>query len=143
MPGWTDAEEAKILDWYFRGQVATPPTSVFVALATSQPDDTSPTFNECSYTGYARQEVAAAEWNAAVGGTPSVISNSLQVTFPTCPSNTGQTATHFALMAASGTGGTGTRLFSGEITQPPGGLALNSGVQPQFDAGALRSQLGG
>ena len=137
--GWSDAQEAAILDYYFRATGTPAVASSYLALCLAPPADNSDVISEPSYTGYARQQVLAAGWDAAVGGDPSYIDNSGGIQFPLCGEDVAEVVTHWALMsAASG----GTLLFSGSITVPPGGLTLNSGVQPQFDAGAVRVQLG-
>ena len=63
MTGFTNAEEAGILDWYFRAQAFTPPASLFISLLTAAGNDDG-TFTEIAYTGYAREEILAAEWAA-------------------------------------------------------------------------------
>jgi len=58
----------------------------FLALCTVVPTSasTGSTISEATYTGYARVEVPAASWNAAVEGAPSTIKNSAIVKFAAC-----------------------------------------------------------
>ena len=140
--GWVNTEEVEILQWYFGNQPKTPPPTLYVALCTAEPNDDG-TFVEMAWGGatpYARQPIAANEWDilGAAEGDPSFIANANAITFGTSNTAAG-TATHFALCtAASGA----TMVFSGKIVQPPNGLVIDIGTQPQFDAGALRPQLG-
>ena len=48
------------------------------------PTDAAAGGTEAAYTGYARQAMAAAAWNAAAGSAPSTISNAGTVSFPIC-----------------------------------------------------------
>lgn len=75
MAGTSDYLEAAVLDAVLRNTSYTSPTTVFVALYTSDPgDDNSGT--ECSGTSYARQ-------SAAFSRTAGVGSNTSAIEFPT------------------------------------------------------------
>lgn len=72
--------EDHVLD-HLTGKTAfTSPGPLYMALCTVLPDDTSTgaTLTEATYTGYARKQIATADWNAASGGS---VSNANAVTF--------------------------------------------------------------
>ena len=144
--GWSNAQELSILKWYFGGVVISPPTIFYIGLTTDPPTDDG-VFTEVAYTGssgnYARQSMLPTDWDEAnaVAGDPSYIANEFDVTFPTSNQAAG-TVTHFVVMDHPTLSAPTNMLFSGTILQPPGGLAINDGTQPQFDNGALRAQLG-
>ena len=59
-------------------------TTPYLALFTVVGTDAGTGFTESSYTGYARQSVLAASWNAPSGASPTTVSNSATVSFPIC-----------------------------------------------------------
>lgn len=65
------------------------------AVPTSADTGTTLTAKEATYTGYARVKVSGAQWNAAVSGTPSKITNFEKITFAAC------TAGSSAIVAAA------------------------------------------
>ena len=138
--GWSNAEEVAVLRWYFENTPKTPPASLWVGLCDAEPNDDG-TFSEITYTDYARQQMVAGDWGGAVGGDPSYIANINDVTFDVSDSAAG-TATHFVLMDNETASSAINMRFSGKIVQPPNGLVISIGTQPQFDNGALRAQLG-
>lgn len=88
--------ENAILNHFFRNTSTTSPTTVYIALYTSDPTDAD-TGTEVSGGSYARQAVT---FSAPSNG---VISNSSTITFPVATANWG-TITHFGIRDAS-TGG--------------------------------------
>lgn len=103
---------------------------LYVALHTGDPGEAgSQTTSECAYGAYARQAVArdATGWDLA----GNVASNDDLIQFPQCSSGS-ETATHVSIgttLAAAGQ-----VLYSGALDSP---LAISTGIQPQFAAGAL------
>ena len=94
----------------------TMPATVAMGLWTAALSSTSTgaTASEAAYTGYARQTIAGAGFNAATAATPSVSTNNGAITFPAC---TGGTSTLIAFMLAdSATIGAGNALWYGTLT---------------------------
>ena len=95
MAGTSDYLEAAVLDAVLRNTSYTSPTTVFVALYTSDPgDDNSGT--ECSGTSYARQ-------SAAFSRTAGVGSNTSDIEFPTSGGSWG-TISHIGILDAVSSG---------------------------------------
>ena len=138
MTGWTNAEEAAVLAWYFKNVAKTPPPFLWISLFTAPGNDDG-TFTEIAYTGYAREQVLATGWANAAEGDPSTISNNALITFGQMTGGAGGTATHWGAHTLETLGD---MLFHGEITVPGGGLAVTVGVQPEFAIGALTARLG-
>ena len=87
-----------VLDHVAMNAAYTQPTSIHVALYTSNPGETN-TGTEVSGTNYARVEHN--DWSAASNASPSIVSNSTSVDFPTPGSGGWGTVTHFALFDAA------------------------------------------
>lgn len=97
MAGISDYLENKILDHMLRNQAFTPPTTVYLALFTSDPgDDASGT--EVSGGSYAREAITFG--SAASGGQ---ISNTADITFTTATASWG-TVTHVGIFDAATVG---------------------------------------
>lgn len=120
MAAASDYLEAALLDATLRATSYTSPTTVYLALYTSDPgDDNSGT--ECSGTGYARQSVAFSR-------SGSTASNSAAVEFPTAGGAWG-TITHFGVLDAATSGNllyhgaltTSRAITSGDIFRVPTG----------------------
>lgn len=92
------------------------PTTVALALATAAPTSTTTgaTVAEATYTGYGRQTIAAAGFNAASAATPSVATNASTITFAACTAGT-STLLGF-LIADSATTAAGNALWYGTLT---------------------------
>jgi len=88
--------ELEVLDHVFRNSAYTAPSTIYVALFTSAPNDAGGG-TEVSGNGYARQSMA---FSAASSGS---ISNSGSVEFPTATGSQG-TITHVGLFDASSSG---------------------------------------
>jgi len=120
MAAASDYLEAALLDATLRATSYTSPSTVYLALYTSDPgDDNSGT--ECSGTGYARQSVAFSR-------SGSTASNSAAVEFPTAGGAWG-TITHFGVLDAASSGNllyhgaltTSRAITSGDIFRVPTG----------------------
>lgn len=117
--------ENKLVDHLFRATAYTAPTTLYVALLTSAPSDTSTgaTIAEASYTNYARASLAAgvANWKSTNGatsgassGTSGQTSNASTLTFGTAAGSGPTVVTHFAILD-SATIGAGNVLFFGAL----------------------------
>ena len=138
----TNAAEANLLnllflniDWANIGDAAglqnsATAGSFYISLHSADPGEAgNQSTNEISYTGYARVAV-----NRTAGGwtlTTSTISNTALVQFGQCTSGSA-TATNFGIGTDSA--GAGNLIFKGALTSS---LAISTGIQPQFAAGAL------
>lgn len=107
--------------------------SCYVALHTADPGEAGDqTTSEATYTNYARVAVArsGAAWTIS-GTAPTQAANASAVTFPSSGSGP-QTLTHFSVGFASS--GASMIIISGALGAS---LVVNSGVIPNFAAGAL------
>lgn len=104
MSGFSQAYGTKTLEAITGKASLTKPTA-YLALCTAVPtaSSTGSTITEATYTGYARKEIPAAEWNAAVAGVPSTIANKSKLEFAACTGGT-STIIGWALCDSSGTG---------------------------------------
>jgi hypothetical protein len=88
--------------------------------------------NEANYTGYGRQSIAAAGWNAATAATPSVGTNAGIITFGAC---TGGTSTLIGfILSDSATVNAGNALWYGTLTST---VINTTQTPPTIAAGAL------
>ena len=102
----------------------------YISLHTSSPADTgSQTTNEAAYTDYARESVArsTAGWSVASG----VADNDAAITF-TIASGGSETENYFGI--GSDASGAGNLFLWGALSA---GLAVSSGITPEFAAGDL------
>ncbi len=138
----TNAAEAALLDLLFLNvdwanigdaaglQNSATAGSFYISLHTSDPGESgNQSTNEASYTGYARIAIArtAGGWTRSV----STISNTALAQFAQCTGGSA-TVTHFGI--GTDLSGAGNLLLKGALTSS---LAISSGIQPQFAAGAL------
>lgn len=121
MPGMSDYLENKILNLTLKAQVYTPPSTVYVALFTSDPTDAG-TGTEVTGGAYARQ---ASTFNTATAGTTST---SADVLFPVATAAWG-TVTHIGIYDALTAGNL---LYSSTLTTSK---AVSSGDQIKIVAG--------
>lgn len=129
---FSDFAEATILNLMLRGIAATPPTSVWVALHTTAPDeDASPT-NEVTGTGYVRRELLTSEWTAPT--TAGLSETTVEVVFPTAGSSWGD-VTHVSLWDASSGGN---MWISGELVEPK---TIGVGGVFRFTAAGLNAEV--
>jgi hypothetical protein len=109
---------------------SSPLTNLYVSLHTADPGEGgSQTTSEASYTSYAR--VAVARSGAGWTVTANEAENAALVQFPQCTGGTND-ITHVGVGTASS--GAGKLLYKGALSAM---LAVSSGIQPQFAAGAL------
>lgn len=102
----------------------------WISLHTGSPGETgSQTTSEAAYGSYARQDEArnTTQWTV----TNNTADNDNAITFPAATSGS-ETETHFGLGSASS--GAGNLFLYGALTA---GLAVSSGITPEFAAGAL------
>jgi hypothetical protein len=105
MTAATDYFENKLVDWFFRAQAYTPPSTIYVGLFTAAPSEAAGG-TEATGGNYARVGVVAslANWagtqaagsTTASSGFGGVTSNNNVITFPT-PSAGWGTITHFGM----------------------------------------------
>jgi len=104
--------------------------SLYISLHTADPGEAGDqTTNEATYTSYARQAVARSGSGWTVSG--NGVENAAEILFPEATGGS-ETITHFGVGTA--VSGTGKLLYSGALTSS---LAVSSGIQPRFAAGAL------
>jgi len=109
---------------------SSPLTNLFVSLHTADPGEGgSQTTNETSYGSYARVAVVRNNTGWTVAGNQA--QNAALVQFPQCASGSA-TITHVGVGTASS--GAGKLLYKGALSAS---LAVSTGIQPQFAAGAL------
>lgn len=138
MSGFTNTIRNQLVDWFFRGEAMTPPTSIWVAICSTAPTaGTGGT--EFTGTGYARQEIPCTltDWSGtqaagsttASTGTTGTTRNNAKVDFGDAGSSWGLASHWEAWTAETG----GTRLFFGEIvndagTPTPRSISINDPV---------------
>lgn len=144
MAAMTDYLENKVIDWLLRGQTFTPPATLYVALYTTTPTDSS-AGTEVTGGSYARVAVTSsmANWagtqsaasTTASSGTGGTTSNNAAVTFSPGPTADWGAITGFGICDASTAGNL---LIYAALTTPK---TVNSGdAAPSFAAGALTFQ---
>jgi len=99
MGSFADDVEKKVLD-HLTGKTTFAAVTAWIGLSTADPLDDESGLAEPVAMGYARVETDAADWNAASEGSPSSISNALDIAFPEASGDWG-TITHFALFSAA------------------------------------------
>jgi hypothetical protein len=141
MSQMSDYLENKLVDHILRNRSYTVPTTIYVALFTSAPNDNN-TGTEVSGGSYVRQQVGPSDtaWTATQGGTPAaassgtsgVTSNASTITFSPAPTASWGTVGYFGVYdALSG----GNLLIWGSLTTPK---TINNGdAAPTFPAGSL------
>lgn len=140
----SDYLENKIVDYLLRGQSFTAPSSVYVALATSEGSDAA-CGTEVTGGGYARVEVASslASWagtqssgsTAASSGTSGTTSNNNSIEFPSPTGDWGQVVEFCVLDAPTD----GNLLWRAALSVPK---TINNGdAAPSFAAGAMTLQI--
>lgn len=104
--GPIDSLERAFLDHYFGKATLTPPANLFLALSTTTPTEAGGNFTEPASGGYARVSTAPADWNAATGTAPALLTNGNAITFPTASGtwSSGSNMTHWGLFTAAGGG---------------------------------------
>lgn len=126
----SNTTEAAALDAFLRG---TDPSyragaTQYLALFTADPTETASLASEATFTGYARVALTkATSWT----GTASPYTNTNLIQFTTC-SGGSNTITHFAVVDTAS--GAVNMMISGALSSS---LAVSTGIQVQFSAGAL------
>ena len=138
----TNTFETNMLQLFFNGttiadlaenDTTSPATDIYVSLHTADPGEAGDqTTNEATYTSYARVAVARTGVGWTIAG--NNCSNASAITFPQCTGGS-ETITHFGV--GTGAAGAGYLMYKGTITSPIGGLAVSSGITPEFAAGDL------
>ena len=140
----SDYLENKVIDWMLRGQIFTPPATVYYTLATAAGSDTA-CCTEVTGGSFARVAVASslANWagtqaggsTVASSGTGGTTSNNAVVTFPTPTANWGAVVEFCVMDAASA----GNLLFRTALTT---NKTINNGdAAPSFAIGAATFQI--
>ena len=140
----SDYLENKLIDWLVRGQVFTPPATVYVGLATTSGSDAA-CGTEVSGGSYARVAVASslANWagtqsagsTTASSGTGGTTSNNGAITFPAPTADWGVVTEYCVFDAASA----GNLLWRTALTASK---TINNGdAAPSFAAGAATLQI--
>ena len=139
MAAMTDWLENKLIDWMFRGQTFTQPTSIQIGLFTSPPNEAGGG-TEVSGNGYSRASLACSLLNWAgtqadgstttSSGTSGTTSNNAVITFPT-PTGPWGLVTHFVVYDQSlnrlfwGALATGKNIFADDpVTIQPALLSI-------------------
>ena len=86
MTGWTDRTAQAVLNHMVGKSPVFAMPQAFAALFTAVGTDAGSGFTEVIGGGYARAATAGADWNAASGSAPSLISNANPVVFPVASS---------------------------------------------------------
>ena len=144
MAAKSDYLENKIIDWFFRGQAFTPPSTIYIGLLTVNTDDDGSPLTGVSGGSYARVAIPSslANWAGTQGagtttassGTSGTTSNNSVITFPAPTANWGTIVGLFLADAPSG----GNMLAYGGLTASK---TINSGdLAPVILAGALQFQ---
>lgn len=145
MAGMSDYLENKIVDFLFRGQTFTPPTTLYIALFTTADNDAGTARVEVSGGSYARVAVTSslANWAGTQGaattvastGTTGTTSNNNAITFAAPTANWGTVQGIGIMDALTG----GNELWYGLLATPK---TVNSGdPAPTFSAAALTVQV--
>lgn len=145
MAGMSDYLENKIVDFLFRGQTFTPPTTLYIALFTTVDNDAGTARVEVSGGSYARVAITSslANWagtqgaasTSASNGTTGTTSNNNVITFAAPTANWGTVVGVGLFDAITG----GNELAYGALTTPK---TISSGDgAPSFTAGSLSFQI--
>lgn len=109
---------------------SSPATVFYISLHTADPGEAgAQNTNETAYTSYARVSVNRNSGGFTVSG--NNVSNTAEISFPTCTGGS-STVTHFGIGLASS--GAGTLLLSGALTAS---LPVSNGILPRFPIGEL------
>ena len=144
MPSITDYLENKIIDWLFRGESYSPPSTLYCALFSSATTETGGGA-EFAGNGYARVGVVASLANfagtQAAGsvdistGDTGKTSNNIEVEFPG-PTGAWGTATHMAIFDAATDGN---MLLYGALKKSK--IIGSGAAAPKFKAGSVTFML--
>lgn len=111
--------------------------SLYVALHTADPGEAgTQATSEATYTGYARVAVARTSGGWTISG--NQVENTAAITFGACTAGS-NTITYWSVGHTS-SGATDIIMY-GAISSPGSGLAVSSGITPEFAASALTATL--
>lgn len=129
MAGFTDYVSQAVLNHVVgRSAIFTLPQA-YVALFTAVGSDNGVGFTEVIGGGYARVPTSAADWNAAAGSSPSLISNARAIVFPSV-TTAWNNIIGFGLYDAAGSGNLLCWDYFGNFTWKP--TTVNSGSPATF-----------
>ncbi len=137
MGGWVNSVEMAILDDFTGKTAYTPPPTLYLALSTTVPTESSGNFTEPSNGGYIRPTLTAATWTAATGGDPSSTSYGATITFAQATGGWG-TVTYFGLYSVK-TQGTGLVQHWGTLSTPK---AIQTSDTASFATNTMLLKLG-
>ncbi len=125
----------KVLEEYFGGVTFGAAATLYLALCTVLPDDTSTgsTITETDYASYARTAITndqSTGWNAATGTTTATVTNKTAIT---CPTATGASTNPLVGIAIVDAASAGNIYVWASITS----TAIASGDTPKINAAAL------
>lgn len=127
----------KLLEEAAGGVAYTSAANVYLALATTLPDDTTTgsTIVETDYASYARTQIGTGNnqtdaWNAATGTTTATVTNKNAITFPTA---TGASTNPILGVAVIDNSSGGNILYWASVTS----TAIANGDTPKVNAAAL------
>jgi hypothetical protein len=126
MAGKSTTYEARTLEYNLGLSAPASPSGTYLALFTVAPTDSSAGTGEVSGGGYARQAIT---WGATSGGSPTSVSNSATITFPTATASWG-TIVAFAVFDAATAGNI---IYWGTLTS----VTVNASNQVVVNAGSL------
>ncbi len=127
----------KVAEHYVGGVADVSPANVYLALATTLPDDTTTgtTIVETDYASYARTQIGTGNnqtdaWNASTGTTTSTVTNKNAIT---CPTATGASTNPITGVAICDAATVGNILYWASVTS----TAIANGDTPKVNASAL------
>lgn len=142
MPGFPNALEADLLDYYIGGVALAiaQPATLHVALFSVAPADDGTGGTELSYTGYARVAVTNNQTNFpdATPGAPTSKSNGTTITFGQKTDAGSVTAVAWGLYDL---GAGGNLIYAGDINGGTG-TAIAQNATPRFQVGTLVLEFG-
>jgi len=128
---FSNTSETAINNYIFAGTAVSwaANTDLYLALHTADPGEAGTAItSEATYGGYARVTLTRASDFTITGAT---VSNANLEQFPVCTSGS-STCTHVSIVTTAS--GAGTIVVSGALNSS---VAVATGIQPQFSAGAL------
>jgi hypothetical protein len=129
---FTNYLEDALLDFLFTDPDYTPPATLYIGLSETDPGETGSLTGEPTFTnGYARVSTAAADWNAASGGSKTT---GVPKTFPQASGGSWRSGANLAYFFISDASTAGNMLCSGALTTAKPVL---DGDTAEFAAGDL------
>lgn len=129
--GMSDYLSNKIIDWLWRGQTFNYPSTLYMALNTSMPSNSSEG-GEISAPEYSRATMNNSNWTAPNEGT---ISNSVALVYPVPASDWGNVVANSLYDAAT----SGNMLWWAAVESPR--TIVNGAGAPEFPSGAITLQV--